>query len=347
MDSRLVYLNILINTDTIPLIDVLLFFYPGVFDITGRGSNTTLNHGNRTKNPEYDPCDTTTGLSGAVYTASKYLYSFTIEYSIIAGAMSYIMWKNINRRVKTQRRKTNTEFSFSFECGLLLGVICAMCGGIILIVNIIYIGDPTKAASSFTSYHGYRTFMNIVCILSTVLSVVGIHRGGWNVEHSKNPSHVIDTFLLLLCASGSFLQGFYTIVAAANSIGTDKFAPLILFDELSHMIQAILQCFLILDAIHRKPTDDYKDTRTKQILIFLLVCNITWWLLSTYELKGGSDIFPLEKAYYGKTAWYVIVHLAAPFDILFRFHSSVMLFEIWTLKSDNDDEETQLPHRPY
>ena len=36
---------------------------------------------------------------------------------------------------------------------------------------------------------------------------------------------------------------------------------------------------------------------------------LTWWLLSTYELKGGYDIFPLENNYFGKTAWYVIVHL--------------------------------------
>ena len=340
MDSRLVNLNILINTDKIPLL-----FYPGVFNlVAGAGYGGTNSSGNGTG---YDECDQKAGLGGAVYMASKFLYSFTIEYSIIAGAMAYIMAKNIGRKVKPQKRMTNHEFSFSFESGLLLGVICAMCGGIILIVNIIYLGDPTKLSTSFTSYHGYRTFMNLVCILSTVLAIVGIRRGGWTVEHSSSPSHVIDTFLLLLCVSGSFLQGFYTLVAAANCLGTEKYAGLVLFDELSHMAQAILQCVLILDAIHRKPTDDTKDTRTKQVLIFLLVGNITWWLLSTYELKGGYDIFPLENTYYGQTSWYVIVHLAGPFDILFRFHSTVMLFEIWTLKSDGNEEESHMTHRPY
>ncbi|XP_072037829.1 proton channel OtopLc-like isoform X2 [Amphiura filiformis] len=285
-----------------------------------------------------DECDPKAGLGAAVYKASVFLYSFTIEYSIIAGAMFYIMWKNIGRRVKPNRTHVDHEYSFSFECGLLMGIMCTMCAAIILVLNIIYLGKPEKAEQSFSSYHGFRIFLNIVCITACVMAFFMIHKGGWVVDHNAGPAHVIDTFLLLLCVSGSFIQGIYTLVASAASIGMERFAGLILFDEFTHLAQTILQCVLILDAMHRKPPDNFRETRIKQVLMFILVTNITWWLLSTYELKGGYDIFPLENNYYGATAWYVIVHLAAPFDILFRFHSTACFFEIWSFGSVNTDD---------
>ncbi|XP_072037830.1 proton channel OTOP2-like isoform X3 [Amphiura filiformis] len=308
-------------------------------EIGGGYNTTTTTYNDTTGDPGFDICENEAGLTAAVHKASVFLYSFTIEYSIIAGAMAFIMWKNIGRRVDHCKTSRGNEYSFSFECGLLLGIICAMCGFIVLILNIIYLGDAAKAIQNYTSYHGYRTFMNVVCISACVGSFIGIHRGGWQVDHRKRPSHIIDTFLLLLCVSGSFLQGFYTLVASAKSVGVESYAGLIFFDELTHMVQAILQCVLIMDAMHRRPPEGGSNTRTKQTLMFLLVCNVTWWLLSTYELKGGYDIFPLENEYYGKTAWYVIVHLAGPFDILFRFHSTVMFFDVWSLEKSADYDD--------
>ncbi|XP_071803997.1 proton channel OtopLc-like [Asterias amurensis] len=282
----------------------------------------------------YDPCyvgKTAKGLSGAVYKASVFLYSFVIEYAIIAGAMAYIMWQNIGRRVHHPHKANSTRsMSFSFECGLLLGVLCTMCGVIILILNIIYLSDYEKREASFTSYRGYRVFLNIVCIAACIGSFIGIHKGGWVPDHHSGPAHRVDAALLLICVSGGFLQSTYTFVAAVSTLGQTH-SGLVFFDDFSHIVQTVLQCVLILDAMSRKPPADFRNTRTKQLIMFLLVCNITWWLISTYELKGGYDLYALENGYYGATTWYVIVHLAAPLEILFRFHSTACFFEIWNL----------------
>ncbi|XP_071496060.1 proton channel OtopLc-like [Diadema antillarum] len=273
------------------------------------------------------------GLGLATYKASVFLYSFTVEYSIIGGAMAYVMWRNIGRKVHTSfKPHESTDMSFSFECGLLLGVLCTMCGVIILILNIIYLGDPEKSEESFVSIHGYRIFLNFVSILGCVLAFIGIHRGGWQTDHNAGPAHRVDAALLWICVTGVFLQGIYTFVASAASLGVSKHAGLIWVDESTHLIQTIMQVILILDAMHRKPPEDFKQTRTKQIIMFMLVCNITWWLVNTYELKGGYDLFALENNYYGATAWYVIVHIAAPLKILFRFHSTACFFEVWSTK---------------
>ncbi|KAJ8020483.1 Proton channel OtopLc [Holothuria leucospilota] len=291
---------------------------------------------------DYDPCTIdikyTSDLAYATYKASVFLYSFTVEYSIIAGAMAYIMWRNIGRRIKkSEQHHVNHDWSFSFECGLLLGVLCTMCGGIVLIMNIIYLDDEAKAQESFVSYYGYRVFLNIVSSIGCIAAFAGIHRGGWQVEHSSGPAHGVDAMLLLLCVSGVFFQNFYTFVAATAQLGTEPHGGLIWVDKLTHITQTLLQSILILDAMHRKPPEDFRETRTKQILMFLLVCNITWWLLNTYELKGGYDLFSLENNYFGDTAWYVIVHFAAPLSILFRFHSTACFFEIWSFGSVSSD----------
>ncbi|XP_022104582.1 otopetrin-2-like [Acanthaster planci] len=289
---------------------------------------------NNTGGYPIDPCyigKTAEGLSGAVYKASVFLYSFTIEYTIIAGAMAYIMWQNIGRKVHHPHKEpSNRQFNFSFECGLLVGVLCTMCGVIILILNIIYLGDYEKRDQSFMSYRGYRVFLNIVCIVACVGAFIGIHKGGWQQDHHSGPAHRVDAALLLICVSGSLLQSTYTFVAAVSSL-SQIHSGLVFFDDFTHIIQTVLQCVLILDAMHRKPPADFRHTRTKQLLMFLLVSNITWWLISTYELKGGYDLYALENGYYGATSWYVIVHLAAPLEILFRFHSTACFFEVWNL----------------
>eukprot|EP00057_Strongylocentrotus_purpuratus_P010006 XP_011664480.1 PREDICTED: uncharacterized protein LOC579173 isoform X3 [Strongylocentrotus purpuratus] len=298
-------------------------------------NGTTFGGGNGSLSPVEECLDGKydTGLGLATYKASVFLYSFTVEYSIIGAAMAYVMWKNIGRKVHTSQKPTNsTEMSFSFECGLLLGVLCTMCGVIILILNIIYLGDPEKSKESFVSIHGYRIFLNFVSILGCILAFIGIHRGGWQTDHSAGPAHRVDAALLWMCVTGVFLQGIYTFVASASSMGVSEHAGLIWVDETTHLIQTVMQVLLILDAMHRKPPEDFKQTRTKQIIMFLLVCNITWWLVNTYELKGGYDLFALENNYYGATAWYVIVHIAAPLKILFRFHSTACFFEIWSTK---------------
>ena len=87
--------------------------------------------------------------------------------------------ENIGRRQHRNKFPRSNYYSFTFECGLLLGIICAMCGGIILILNIIYLGDESKALQSYSSYHGYRTFLNIVCILACVFAFIGIYRNRW------------------------------------------------------------------------------------------------------------------------------------------------------------------------
>ncbi|XP_033103267.1 proton channel OtopLc-like isoform X1 [Anneissia japonica] len=287
-------------------------------------------------------CDKGEGLSKAVYYASKYLYSFTVEYSIMAAGLAYVMWQNINRRIEHSHDHhaphTNHDYTFSFECGLLLGVLTTMCGVIILILNIIYTKDVTKKDMSFETYHGYRIFLNIICSIACGMAFYGIYKGGWKYEHVEGPMHHFDVSMLFLCVAGSFLQSLFTFVAAVATLGTYQHAGLLLFDEMTHMAQTVIQMVLMLAAMSRKPPEDFKETRTKQILMFLLVCNVAWWILCSYELKGGYDLFEMENEYYGSSAWYVVIHLAAPLEILFRFHSTACFFEIWSTGKPSEPE---------
>src|SRR5271165_6217412 len=96
------------------------------------------------------------------------------------------------------------------------------------------------------------------------------------------------------------------------------------------MTQCIVQTMLILYGqrvvLHNPAVENEKPGR--QAITFLLVVNITLWLLNTFEMQGTtSNALLLD--YYGDDTWAMIVHSTVPLTILYRFHSSVCLAEIW------------------
>lgn len=65
------------------------------------------------------------------------------------------------------------------------------------------------------------------------------------------------------------------------------------------------------------------------MITFLLIINLSMWVIYTFALKQAenSDIFIV---YYSGLAWKIISNLSLPLIIFFRFHSTVCLADIWT-----------------
>jgi hypothetical protein len=61
---------------------------------------------------------------------------------------------------------------------------------------------------------------------------------------------------------------------------------------------------------------------------FLLICNITMWIIYTFEVQKVKDS-PVQLRFFGFYAWSMIQRICLPMCIFFRFHSSVILVEIW------------------
>lgn len=126
-------------------------------------------------------------------------------------------------------------------------------------------------------------------------------------------------------------------------------------------MQVFLQLLFITDAqrrrIHSSSHDSTKPGR--QVVTFLLICNFTMWIIYTFEVQKVEDspiqvsvqiflqwlcvilglytriylyiyiYFNLQKQFFGFYAWSIIQRVTLPLCIFFRFHSTVILVEVW------------------
>ena len=110
----------------------------------------------------------------------------------------------------------------------------------------------------------------------------------------------------------------------------DHNAPGGLITESCALVQTTCQTAFILDATFRRTNslEEHKKKRGRQIVTFLLVANMTLWLLNTFQ-KNKAEFHPTHLEFYGVWAWTIITHVSMPLAIFYRFHSTICLFEIW------------------
>ena len=66
----------------------------------------------------------------------------------------------------------------------------------------------------------------------------------------------------------------------------------------------------------------------RQLITFLLFANITLWILDTFMTHNWITQ-EIQLNFYGLLAWGVISRISLPLLIFYRFHSCVVLVEIW------------------
>lgn len=58
------------------------------------------------------------------------------------------------------------------------------------------------------------------------------------------------------------------------------------------------------------------------------MCNFAMWTVNTLE-KSRADANPLQLEFFGLWPWIIIMNVSMPLTIFYRFHSTVVLCEIW------------------
>ena len=116
----------------------------------------------------------------------------------------------------------------------------------------------------------------------------------------------------------------------------------------------MLQLLFITDAQRRRIHSQSHESKKpgRQVVTFLLLCNITMWIVYTFEVQKVKDspvqvgsgsalsavdfggviqffIVYFQLKFFGFYAWSMIQRVCLPLCIFFRFHSSVILVEIW------------------
>ncbi|XP_062072183.1 proton channel OTOP3 [Lepus europaeus] len=80
--------------------------------------------------------------------------------------------------------------------------------------------------------------------------------------------------------------------------------------------------------IHSYSHLNWKRRALKEISLFLILCNITLWVMPAFgvhpEFENG-----LEKDFYGYRTWFTIVNLGLPLGVFYRMHSVGGLVEVY------------------
>uniref|UniRef100_A0A8D0CJT0 Otopetrin 1 n=1 Tax=Scleropages formosus TaxID=113540 RepID=A0A8D0CJT0_SCLFO len=66
----------------------------------------------------------------------------------------------------------------------------------------------------------------------------------------------------------------------------------------------------------------------KNISIFLLLCNMSLWILPAFGCRPQYDN-ELEQETFGFTTWNTVLNFAMPLNLFYRMHSSALLFEVF------------------
>ncbi|XP_071055879.1 proton channel OtopLc isoform X8 [Onthophagus taurus] len=293
-----------------------------------------------------------------VQDSAPYLYPFIIEYSLIGAAVIYVMWKHIGRHPKyitEEDLEHRLEVMLSrravalahaqqgrVDCvgaskGLFFGLLLLVGSLICLILYFVMINHR-----DFGMLAVYLADVShcVVMALSIIAIIVGFIRTrkmksdlNFRVQSLKfriEEQNDLNDILLRVSAFGLFLYATFTVIAGTLKPTTREPNMLIMMTGTLAIVQVLLQLLFIADVSRRRvhlPEHD-RSKPGRQVVTFLLICNITMWIIYTFEMKK-VEANPIIPRFYGFLAWAFIQRLTLPLCIFHRFHSAVTLAEIW------------------
>lgn len=304
--------------------------------------------------------------------AYYYLYPFNIEYSLFASAMTYVMWKNVGRKMDDHHSHKLHFSLWDVLVGPLAGLIVLVAGLATFVVYEVDVSkdDPKKKEEALIMHY----IMNIVAVLlmsSSALAGCILFRMDKREQVSgKNPTRSLDVGLLVGASLGQFLICYFTIVAVLASGVQGHTNGLNLACAMLTVIELCIQNAFLIKGLHREPFKEtevatvfanvmavkerdperrsssivpahtlpipltllqgrmsWKRRVLKEICAFLLLCNVTLWIIPAFGARPQFDNTVGPDVYEFQT-WAAVVNIGMPFGIFYRMHSVASLFEV-------------------
>ncbi|XP_044729803.1 proton channel OtopLc isoform X2 [Chrysoperla carnea] len=297
--------------------------------------------------PIVQNCNRTNIMGNFVQDSTPYLYPFIIEYSLIGAAVIYVMWKNIGRNpryVSEEDLEHRLEVMLSrravamahaqhgrVDCvgaskGLFFGLLLLVGSLICLILFFVLIHHPELGLLAI-----YLADVSHCALMG--LSIIAIIIGFIRVQHLKFRSEEqsdLNDILLRVSAFGLFTYAVFSVIAGSLNALTSEPNLLVMVTGVLSIVQVILQLLFVADVARRRvhlPEHD-RSKPGRQIVTFLLICNVTMWIIYTFEMQK-VEANPVQLDFYGFATWAIIQRITLPLCIFHRFHSAVTLAEIW------------------
>ncbi|XP_032780381.2 proton channel OtopLc isoform X1 [Daphnia magna] len=290
-----------------------------------------------------DECKRSDMMGNVVQDASQFLFPCAIEYSLICAAILYVMWKNVSMDDNDEIYKRSnsggsaagrrSRHQYSVDCakankGLFAGIFILVGTIISLVLFFALINNPNFRALAIMEVAVSRLLLFCLAFFATLLGIFQIRE----LEFDSSRHFGLDAVLLVVAQIGLMAYKLFTVIACCYSVKTedDENSTLVLFSALAALFQAVTQTLFILDASrrHTYTADQQSRKPGREVVTFLLMCNFAMWTVNTLE-KSRADANPLQLEFFGLWPWIIIMNVSMPLTIFYRFHSTVVLCEIW------------------
>ncbi|KAJ9590804.1 hypothetical protein L9F63_016190, partial [Diploptera punctata] len=298
-----------------------------------------------------------TNSLGQLWTSSMpFLYPFIVQFSLIAAAVTFIMGQNVGRgRIFLKQKKLNghsksctmasvgdhnLRSTWSVDCGgaskgLFLGILCLVAGIVVIIIFLVVKEDEDFPAD--TIFWLTTGALSAVLGLCSIMTSVGLYQIRKLSTTGQEPTN-LDILLSTVSAAGVQLYAVFGIVVGASGLNvrdvTDTSAPrrhaMLLSVSVLQLVQVTLQSILLAECL-RRATLTRQQMLTKparQVVTFLLCSNAVLWAYDTFVTQSWMSQ-ELQLRFFGVLAWGVISRIGLPLLVFYRFHSCVLLLEVW------------------
>jgi len=293
-------------------------------------------------------------------TSMPHLFPFLVEYklklelhfSLIAAAVAYILWRSVGESKKSgifqsrlhkqlsvadrsglngsgtldQRRKGNWRVDCQGASkGLFLGLLSLVAGIIVLIIFFVMKDNYEFRTDLFWLSTGTQVAILSLCIIFTAVGFFQLPKLSLSLH---KPLH-LDVLLSNFTTYGVYIYAVFGLIVGGTELSEGNHAMIFASNGLL-LIQTTMQGMFIAEAGRRVCTSRYQMLFKpgRQIVTFLLFANITLWVLDTF-MSHNWMTQELQFQFFGFLAWSIISRIALPLLVFYRFHSAVVLIEIW------------------
>ncbi|XP_026274408.1 proton channel OtopLc-like isoform X3 [Frankliniella occidentalis] len=247
--------------------------------------------------------------------------------------------------------------------GLFLGLLCLVAGIVVIIIFLVVKEDTDFPAETvFWLTTGALATVLTLSILMTAIGLVQVRK----LSHSGREPSALDRLLSSATVAGVQLYTVFGIVVGAAGVGLvpDILKPATAFpdgasvaappdddgvltlwppmtpDQRRHamllavsalqMVQASMQSTMLAEALRRTSiTRHQAESRpARQVVTFLLCTNAVLWAYDTFVTQSWLSQ-ELQLRFYGVLAWGVVSRVGLPLLVFYRFHSCVLLLDVW------------------
>uniref|UniRef100_A0A1I7UH69 Otopetrin-2 n=1 Tax=Caenorhabditis tropicalis TaxID=1561998 RepID=A0A1I7UH69_9PELO len=230
---------------------------------------------------------------------SEIMFTSIVEYSLIAAAVMYIVWRNIGRQDHGStyvKRKHQIRVDCSkTTTGLFLGLafLAVTFTSMVVYYGFTMMGKSQSAANVYAFTDMFQYVLSTIGVLLAIYQMRALKYFNKKTKIQNSDQELLDQILLSIGLVGELIYSVAGLVGLTGEKTWTNFSFILLFVHIFRLIQVGTQTFLLHVARSvRMGCEDREAQPGKQAITFLLTANLAIFFMNLFESEkaGVSEI---------------------------------------------------------